>query len=78
MRSRVPVPSLDVEGFAVHHLPSKMEYSDFLDDNKVQNIYCRELEKYFLEALGARHVRALDYQVSIAASITNRWIEVTR
>jgi hypothetical protein len=64
MRSHVPLVSLDVEGFEIHRLESKMKYSDFKDDAKVGAIYCQELEKHFMEALGAKHVRALDYQVS--------------
>ncbi|KAK2598100.1 hypothetical protein QQS21_005811 [Conoideocrella luteorostrata] len=64
MRSRVPAASLDVEGFAVHHLRSKMEYPEFMDKSKVEMVYCRELEDYFREMLGARHVRVLDYQAS--------------
>lgn len=64
MRSQDPLPSLNVEVFEIHRLKSTMSASDFVDDTKVQDIYCRELEKHFLEALGAKHVRALDYQVS--------------
>jgi hypothetical protein len=56
--------SLDAEGFEIHRLDSKMEYSDFKDDARIEAIYCRELERHFKEALGAKHVRALDYQVS--------------
>lgn len=65
LRAHVPPPSLDVEGFAIHNVSTKMKYEDFSDDAKVQEVYCRELEKYVLEALGAKHVRALDYQVSM-------------
>jgi hypothetical protein len=63
MRSRAVPPSLDTEGCAVHRLPSTMSPTDFSDVTKVQAVYCRELEKYFLHALGAKHVRVLDYQV---------------
>ena len=63
MRSRVPPVSLDVEGFEVHRLDTKMEYSDFKDDTMIEAVYCRELEKHFKETLGAKNVRALDFQV---------------
>lgn len=34
-----------------------------MDDSKIQSVYCQDLEKHFLQLLGAKHVRALDYQV---------------
>jgi hypothetical protein len=64
VHSHVPPVSLDAEGFEIHCLDFKMEYSDFKDGAKVEAIYCRELEKHFMKALGAKHVRALGYQVS--------------
>ena len=63
MRSHVPPVSLDAEGFEIHHLDTKMNHSDFRDDTMIEAVYCRELEKYFKEALGAKNVRALDFQV---------------
>ncbi|KAM7214456.1 hypothetical protein V8F06_010150 [Rhypophila decipiens] len=63
IRSYVARPSLDVEGFEVQHLVTKMSYSDFLDEDKIEEVYLRELEKHFLGVLGAKHVRALDYQL---------------
>lgn len=63
MRSCVPPVSLDAEGFEIHCLETKMKYSDFNDETMVENIYCRELEKHFKEALRAKQVRTLDYQV---------------
>ncbi|KAL8882802.1 MAG: hypothetical protein Q9198_000262 [Flavoplaca austrocitrina] len=64
MRSCVPSASLNIEGFEIRRLVSKMTYSDFYDDATIENIYCRELEKHFKEDFGAKHVRALDYQVN--------------
>ncbi|TPX18958.1 uncharacterized protein E0L32_011351 [Thyridium curvatum] len=63
IRDQNPPPSLDAQGFAVHELETRMQYEDFADEKTIEGIYCKELEKYFLEALGAKHVRALDYQV---------------
>ncbi|KDN68941.1 hypothetical protein CSUB01_09359 [Colletotrichum sublineola] len=62
MRSLTPEPSLDTEGFAIYNVPTTMMRPDFANDTKVQDLYCREIEKYFFEALGAKHIRALDYQ----------------
>ena len=64
MRSRVPPVSLDTEGFEIHRLDTMMKYSDFRDDTMIEAVYCRELERHLKEALGARNVRALDFQVS--------------
>jgi hypothetical protein len=64
MRAHVPPVSLDTVGFELYRLNTKMESSDFYDDAKVEHIYCRELENYVLKALGAKNVRALDFQVS--------------
>ncbi|KAK2017375.1 hypothetical protein LZ32DRAFT_644442 [Colletotrichum eremochloae] len=64
MRSLTPEPSLDTEGFAIYNVPTTMMRPDFANDTKVQDLYCREIEKYFFEALGAKHIRALDYQTS--------------
>lgn len=64
MRSRRPPASLEVEGFAFYPFSSKMQYSDFMDDKAIESVYCQELENHFLTLLGAKHVRALDYQVS--------------
>ncbi|KAF2120077.1 hypothetical protein BDV96DRAFT_641935 [Lophiotrema nucula] len=55
--------SLDNQGFEVHRLVSQMQYEDFTDEAKIEETYCKELEKHFVEALGAKHVRALDYQI---------------
>ncbi len=63
MRSRIPAVSLDTEGFEFRELDSKMEYVDFEDDAKIEATYCRELEECLLGELGAKHVRALDFQV---------------
>ncbi|RHZ68076.1 hypothetical protein CDV55_107860 [Aspergillus turcosus] len=63
MRAQEPPVALDTVGFGVYRLDTKMEYSDFQDETKVEQIYCRELEDYFREALGAKNVRALDFQV---------------
>lgn len=63
MRCRDPPASLEVEGFAIHRLPTTLQRDDFFDDKKVQDVYCRELEEYFLGVLGAKHVRAMDYQL---------------
>ncbi|KAK1961466.1 hypothetical protein LY78DRAFT_721992 [Colletotrichum sublineola] len=63
MRSLTPEPSLDTEGFAIYNVPTTMMRPDFANDTKVQDLYCREIEKYFFEALGAKHIRALDYQI---------------
>lgn len=63
MRTHCPTASLDTLGFEIHRLETAMEYGDFHDDEKIENTYCRELEKYFVEALSAKYVRALDYQV---------------
>jgi hypothetical protein len=40
-----------------------MKYADWDDENTIESVYCRELEAHFKEMLGAKHVRALDYQV---------------
>ncbi|KAI1411460.1 hypothetical protein F5Y13DRAFT_165750 [Hypoxylon sp. FL1857] len=63
MRSYDPPASLDVQGFGIHRLKTSMEYLDFIDEATIENVYCKELEKYFKEVLGAKHVRALDFQV---------------
>lgn len=63
MRSIVPTLSLDAQGFEVHCLDSKMKYSDFKDEALIEDIYIKALEKYFKEAMGAKEVRALDFQV---------------
>lgn len=65
MRSLAPTLSLDVQGFEVHHLDSKMEHHDFTDDAVISKIYIDELEKHFKKNLGAKEVRALDYQVRL-------------
>lgn len=43
-----------------------MAYSDFDDEKAIESVYCTELENYFEKTLGAKKVRALDYQVSSA------------
>lgn len=63
MRACVPPASLDVQGFAVHRLQTTMTYSDFDDEATIESVYCRELEQHFKGALGAKAVRALDFQV---------------
>jgi hypothetical protein len=63
MRSIVPTLSLDTHGFEVHRLDTKMKYSDFKDEELIQATYFNELEEYFKGKLGAKKVRALDFQV---------------
>jgi len=65
MRSLTPTLSLDVQGFEVHRLESKMKYSDFKDNSLISTIYIDELEQHFQKALGAKQVRALDYQIRL-------------
>ncbi|OAA70228.1 hypothetical protein ISF_02202 [Cordyceps fumosorosea ARSEF 2679] len=63
MRSHCTPATLEAEGFTFSRFSSKMQHSDFQDEEKVASVYCRELESHFLDLLGAKHVRALDYQV---------------
>ncbi|KAI1278574.1 hypothetical protein F5Y07DRAFT_360381 [Xylaria sp. FL0933] len=64
IRSIQPPPSLDVQGFEIGNVKSMMMPDDFQNEDAVQNVYCRELEKYLQKSLpGAPHVRALDYQL---------------
>ncbi|OAT13576.1 hypothetical protein, variant [Blastomyces gilchristii SLH14081] len=63
MRPLVPTLSLDAQGFEVHRLDTKMKYADFKDEERIQATYFRELEKYFNAKLGAKKVRALDFQL---------------
>ncbi|KAL2368596.1 hypothetical protein RJZ57_007021 [Blastomyces gilchristii] len=63
MRPLVPTLSLDAQGFEVHRLDTKMKYADFKDEERIQATYFRELEKYFNAKLGAKKVRALDFQI---------------
>lgn len=65
MRSIIPTLSLDTQGFEVHRLDTKMKYLDFKDEELVQAIYFKELEEYFKEKLGAKEVRALDFQLRL-------------
>lgn len=62
IHSCIPAPSLDVNGFAVHSLPSKMTYADFSNEPTIDAVYCHELEEHFVKTLEAKNVRVLDYQ----------------
>lgn len=62
MRASNPAPSLDVNGFEVHSLPSKMTYDGFDTEPTIEAVYCNELEQHFMKVLGAKNVRVLDYQ----------------
>ncbi|EFX00110.1 hypothetical protein CMQ_7112 [Grosmannia clavigera kw1407] len=63
MRLCVPAASLDIEGFAVHRLQSKMQYADFSNESTIETIYCSELEDHIVKMTGAKNVRVLDYQL---------------
>ncbi|KAL8741431.1 MAG: hypothetical protein Q9190_005964 [Brigantiaea leucoxantha] len=79
MRSRDPPVCLATEGFEIHHLDTKMKYSDFTNQTMIEETYCRELEAHFKEALGAKNVRALDFQVtwsSVYAFVHSLWDSV--
>jgi hypothetical protein len=69
MRPIVPTLSLDAQGFEVHRLETKMTYSDFKSKSAIDAVYARELEGYFKQALGAKQVRALDFQVCPTAKM---------
>jgi hypothetical protein len=57
-------PTLDREGFELRQLKTDMTYEDFKSEEKIQEVYCTELEEHFADVLGANHVRTLDFQVS--------------
>lgn len=69
MRPIVQSFSLDIQGFEVHQLETKLSTQDFKDENIVQDLYFRELEVYFKAFLGAKEVRALDSQVCACVEV---------
>lgn len=63
LRPLAPLLALDLQGFELHHLRTRMKYQDFKDESLIENVYVPELENYFGKLLGAKRVRALDFQV---------------
>jgi hypothetical protein len=53
MRPILDTLSLDVQGFLVAELQSRMSYEDFFDEEKLRTVYAEEIRAYLLESLGA-------------------------
>lgn len=61
--ARPEKPTLDEHGFSLTTVPTKMSYTDYGDDEKIQGIYARKLQAHLKDLLAARHVRVIDYVV---------------
>lgn len=58
-------PNIDVQGFCLERFPTRMSYGDFAIAEKIENVYAKELESALFEQFQARHVRVVDYLVSV-------------
>ncbi|KAK3328634.1 hypothetical protein B0T19DRAFT_385213 [Cercophora scortea] len=56
-------PTLDVHGFTLTRIPTRMRYEDFRDHDKIETVYANELQSHLKNLLQAPHVRVIDYVV---------------
>lgn len=63
VRTRLPELSFNKSGFTVRRLQSRMTYQDFDDDQKVWDVYFKELESHLREFLGAHEVKFFRYGI---------------
>jgi hypothetical protein len=56
--------SLDVNGYEIHHLDSRLGYADFFDYEKVHSVYMKEVQELVKEVCRAKHAHTLDYEVT--------------
>lgn len=76
MRSIVDTLSLDVQGFLVVDLPSRMNYADFFDEEKLRTVYAEEIRSYLLDSLGATCV--FFHECVVSSSVRTVFQKVAR
>ena len=68
IRSLGNAPSVDVQGFSVMPLDSRMTYEDFYDYAMIKSIYHEDLVVALKKKLGAKHVFIMDNAVCVWCS----------
>jgi hypothetical protein len=63
IRQLTIAPSVDVQGFSVMALDSRMAYEDFNDYSKIKLIYHQDIVAALKKTLGAKHVFVMDNAV---------------
>lgn len=63
IRQLTIAPSVDVQGFSVMALDSRMAYEDFNDYSKIKLIYHQDIIAALKKTLGAKHVFVMDNAV---------------
>ena len=63
IRHMKEMPSVDVQGFSVMSLNSRMTYEDFRDYSKIKSIYHADIVTALKKKLGAKHVFVMDNAV---------------
>ena len=52
-------------------LESAMRLADFESESRIQSVYMRELEMYFIKFFNAKAIRALDFQACLLSTYLN-------
>lgn len=63
-RSRLKEYSLESHGFQLIPLQSRMRYSDFQDNEKVENVYLEDVANSLKELMNASRVQIFEHLVS--------------
>ncbi|KAL9090060.1 MAG: hypothetical protein Q9159_002228 [Coniocarpon cinnabarinum] len=63
IRGREDEIDFDQKGFGVAHMHSAMQYEDYCDPKKVEEIYCTEVGACLIKLLGASSVQVFDMAV---------------